>query len=169
MNTARTHIRPLQFEDFDEIISMYHEPDSNKYIQPLEGKSDAFYRAFLSRKLESNLTTHQFWVARELAENQLIGTLNLNQFAETNMIHLGCHLSMKYWNQGFGKELMSRIIEFGFRERQLEQIFAFIDQRHEVSLKLFHNLGFKHFENRMLGGVYLQILKLQKKQLNTAY
>lgn len=169
MVTERTRIIPLQYEDFDEVIEMYHEPDSNKFIQPLQGKSDAFYRTFLARKIEANKTVSQFWTVRELSGNQFVGTLNLNQFSDTDMTHIGCHLAVDFWNKGYGKELMKRIIKFGFEERELESIHAVIDTQHEVSLKLFNNLGFKFFENRELEGVQLNILRLEKKQLNTTY
>ena len=163
MQTLRTQITPLSFEDFDEIISMYGEPDSNKFIEPLLNKSDAFYRTFLTKKIEDNEKVHQFWVVRNKENNEFVGTLNLNQFSGTDLKHIGCHLARDYWNKGYATELMKRIIEYGFKERKLNAIHAVIEEGHDVSLRLFKNLGFELFEMRFVNGCHLHILKLSKK------
>ena len=41
LQTERTILTPLKEEDFKDIVQMYLEPDSNKFIPPLQDKNAA--------------------------------------------------------------------------------------------------------------------------------
>jgi len=89
--TARTISTPLVKEDFDTLIEMYLEPDSNKYIKPLNDKSREFYLDFLNEKLSQNEIAIGFWGVRSSTTNAIIGTTNLNFFEPIGAYHIGCH------------------------------------------------------------------------------
>jgi len=50
LHTKRTTLTPLKQEDFQDIIQIYLEPDSNKFIPPLQNKSAEEYQVFLQKK-----------------------------------------------------------------------------------------------------------------------
>ena len=60
--TERTISKPLTKEDISTLIAMYVEPDSNKYIKPLRGKTTRYFNYFLNTKLAQNKNTVGFWV-----------------------------------------------------------------------------------------------------------
>jgi RimJ/RimL family protein N-acetyltransferase len=164
INTQRTVIKPLNEEDIPAIIEMYAEPDSNKYIAPLVGKSVNEYTVFLQNKIETNKGDLGFWSVFSKDSNVFIGTVNLNQFAKLNVIHIGCHLKREYWNQEYGFELMEALINYGFEERKLDFIYAIIEEGHVVSNKLFDSLGFKFKEKRNIDGSDLGFYQLDPKR-----
>jgi ribosomal-protein-alanine N-acetyltransferase len=150
LSTQRTTILPIQEKDIPDILEMYIEPDSFKYIGPLANKTVTFYTEFLQKKITTNKTEVGFWVVREKKNNSFIGTVNLNQFQDSVMTHIGCHLKSEHWNKGYAKELVKELLNYGTSNRKLEEIFGVFDVDNTVSRKLLEGLGFKPFEKRQI-------------------
>ena len=165
ITTKRTVIEPLKRDDFKVLLEMYFEPESNKYIHPLKDKNQDFYLQFLEKKMEANNKVVGFWIVKSKDTLEVIGTLNLNEFERLSITHVGCHLKRKFWNQGYGTELFSRIIQFGFEEMKLKEIYAIVDVQHIISERLLVKLGFLEDRIEKVGNEELRILKL-KREIN---
>jgi len=59
---------------------------------------------------------------------------------------------------------MEALINYGFKERKLEFIYAIIEEGHVVSNKLFDSLGFKFKENKKIDGIDLGFYQLDPKR-----
>ncbi|NRA13342.1 MAG: GNAT family N-acetyltransferase [Crocinitomicaceae bacterium] len=162
IKTKRALISPLSESDFDDILEMYKEPDSSTFIPPLLNKTKEYYLNFLAGKVETNKTTLGFWVARGLSTNTLIGTLNLNEFKDTGINHIGSHLSIKFWNKGYSTELLTSIIEYGFNTRNLEYIHGIMSPNHIVSKKLILKLGFSFYQEYDNEGSMIHLYRMSK-------
>lgn len=162
MQTARAKISPLQTSDIDEVIMMYHEKDSNKYIAPLLNKSDDYYKDFLAKKISDNKSEVKFWTVRSIENDEFIGTINLNDFMDKGLTHIGCHLALNYWGRGYATELLKPIINYGFTIRKLEFIHAIIHPDNLASIHLFKKLGFNYLKPLELDSSTLDIFKLEK-------
>ena len=161
MKSERTSIKALDKADFQELITMYLEDDSNKYIPPLRNRTEEEYKEILKDKYKNNQIEVGFWTVRSL-NNALIGTLNLYEYPPLGIIHIGLHLKRDYWNQGYGKELMRTLVDHGFQQKKLQEIHAIIDEEHLASRKLFEGLGFKVSNFFMEGKDRILIYKLKK-------
>ena len=159
LTTKRTIIKPLIEKDIPNVISMYKEADSFKYVKPFAGKSDDFYTDFLKKKIESNINEVGFWTVCEKENNEFIGTVNLNQFASTSMTQIGCHLKRKFWNNGYASELLKEILGYGIEERKLCEIYGIFEEEHIVSRKLLEKLHFEHFEKKTILNTKVNIHK----------
>lgn len=157
--TERAIITPISETDIPEILDMYMEPDSFKYVRPHKDKSKAYYEEFLKGKINTNTTTLGFWVVRLKDSNEFIGTVNLNQFQNTGITHIGCHLKEAVWNKGYATELMRALMQYGFDTRKLTAIHGIVEESNQVSAKLMEKLGFEFFEERMDEEVRLMIYK----------
>lgn len=160
LSSKRTYVRPLEKGDFDTLLEMYYEPDSNKFIAPLLNKSLEFYKTFLHRKLEQNQRELGFWIALEKDTEHLMGTVNLNVFPPLSIYHVGCHLKAAYWGRGFATELLSVLIRYGFEEKGLTEIHGIFETDNMVSKKLMTRLGFNHDRTEMVEGTQLEVYKL---------
>ena len=161
ISTSRTQIRPLKEKDFEPLISMYLEPESNKYIAPLRNKNKDFFNEFLNKKLNQNKSIQGFWVVLEKNTNEIIGTVNLNLFQPLTVTHIGCHLKKEFWNKGFASEILRTIIEYGFIERGLEEIYGIVEVDNQVSKKLMKKLEFQFYKAEILDSIELEIYKLK--------
>ena len=157
MHSSRTTIKIIDQRDVPEILEMYQEPDSFKYIAPHKDKSISYYENFLKGKIESNKLQNGFWVVRDINSNEFIGTVNLNRFMQTDMFHVGCHLRTKFWNQGYAKELCELLIKYGSEEMNLTEIYGVVEDGNIVSTKLMKSLGFSIKESKLIEASLLNI------------
>ena len=162
--TKRTIIKPLTEKDIPNVIIMYKEPDSFKYVKPFAGKSDVFYTEFLKKKIESNIKEVGFWTVCKKENNEFIGTVNLNQFASTSMSQVGCHLKRKFWNNGYASELLKEIVGYGIEQRKLREIYGIFEEENIASRKLLEKLQFEHFEKKTILNTKVNIHKYCAQQ-----
>lgn len=160
LTTKRTNIRPLRNEDFQSLLKMYLEPDSNKFVAPFRDKSKEFYEAFLEKKIEQNNKEIGFWVVLEKDSKNILGTVNLNFFEAFSIYHVGCHLVKSSWNQGFATELLEAVIKYGIKERKLDAIHGIVEKENLISKKLMKKLGFHRDRIEILEDVELEVFKL---------
>ncbi len=161
ITTNRTYSRPLKQEDFNTLIEMYLEPDSNKYVAPLKNKPRELFKSFLQKKIEQNHHELGFWVALEKESNKLLGTVNLNLFEPLSIYHVGCHLIKDYWNQGYATELLEAVIHYGFHEKKLKEIHGIVEKENLASKKLLKKLGFNYDSTEILEGGQVEVYTLQ--------
>lgn len=164
LSTKRTYLRPLESSDFELLLEMYLEPDSNKYIAPLKDRSPEFYLNFLRKKLEQNQKELGFWVAVAKTSKQIIGTVNLNTYAPLAIKHIGCHLRTPFWGKSYATELLSAMIKYGFEERKLSCIHGVFEKENQASRSLMNKLGFVFDRFELVNAVQLEVFKLSKEQ-----
>ena len=145
LTTTNFKITPLTETDFAEILNMYKEPDSNKYVQPLLNKSDQEYQEFFERKLFQNQNSNGqgMWVIRKVQSNEFVGTCNLNKLHGTDWIQMGAHIGRNYWNKGVASEICKRILNHAFDDLKLDFVYGIFEPANVASKKLCLKLGFE--------------------------
>ncbi len=168
LQTNRIEIIPLNKQDFSEIIKMYLEPDSNKYIRPLQGKTETEFLQFLEKKLSTNqsLKGLGFWTCRLKSNGNFIGTCNLNPFFETERIQIGCHLSSHYWNKGYAFEILQEIVKHGTEDLKLKDLYGFFEPENSTSGKLMNKLSFEFLGKEKHFGIELNVHKYASNKLD---
>jgi ribosomal-protein-alanine N-acetyltransferase len=157
LTTARTISTPLCKVDFDSLIEMYLEPDSNKYVKPLKEKPTEFYIDFLNKKLTQNEKSIGFWVVRSTTTKKVIGTINLNFFEAIGGHHIGCHLKRENWNKGIATELLLNLITYGIEVRALDIIYGLVEKDNHVSKQLLKKVGLHYNSDQEILGSSLEI------------
>lgn len=143
METPRTKLTIITPEDYQELLGMYAEEDTFKYIKPLQNKTREEYLDMMAFRLEQSLKNEgYYWIARHNENKDLVGALNLNPFRDTGRIQLGYQISRNYWNQGFATELGKAGLDFGFNQWKLKRIHAFVVPGHHASIQVLQKLGF---------------------------
>lgn len=61
----------------------------------------------------------------------------------------------EYWGNGYGKEALSLMLDYAFKELNLHRIFLRVFSFNERAIKLYERLGFKH-EGRMKEALFRQ-------------
>lgn len=155
MQTDRTYIIPMLRKHFPDILEMYFEKDSWKYISPHDGKDLDYYTQFLEGKLDANKKEVGVWSVYH-RNGEFIGTVNLNQFMNEPIKHMGVHLSNKFWGKGYGKELMQRLLQYALEELIMEEVYAILVPDNNASKRIFLGLGFYLKERREVNGELLE-------------
>lgn len=165
MQTTRTTLTLLQESDFPEILAMFHEPETFKYIGPLDNKSDDFYRNFLQTRMQWAIDQKgYYWVARLKETGELVGGLNLTPFRDSGRIQVGFQICQKFWGKGFTSEMAPKAVEFGFKEWGLEVIYGYYESEHLASGRILEKMGFEAFEQIELKdeGVVIEVVVKRK-------
>ena len=156
MTTTRALATPLKRNDFDAIINMYFEPDSNTFIKPLLNKTKEYYESFLEGRFNQNEELIGFWAVRSQESNEFIGTINLNFMEAIKGFHIGCHLRKNFWGKGYATELLTALLDVGINEMNLDQVYGLVEKGHDVSKKMLLKVGLEHYKDFELDGCILE-------------
>ncbi len=106
-------------------------------------------------------------------ENKLIGTISLyNIDKKEKKARLGYLLNKNYWGMGIMREAVEKVIEFGFMELNLEEIYTGVILENKPSYNLLKKIGFRekktNFQRFLIEGKYHDevILSLSKNIKN---
>lgn len=149
MQTERTLMQLFTPNDISEVLELFFEEDTFKYIAPLQNKSREEYVAFLNKKLHEIKTgTGHYWVVRLLEDNSFIGAINLTPIPNSERIQIGWQFKRKYWGQGYAYEAAKAAFDFGVNDLKLEEIYGVFVPENLASEKILSRLGFSSFETK---------------------
>ncbi len=163
MQTTRTTLHLLQESDFPEILAIFHELETFKYIGPLDNRSDEFYHDFLLTSMQWATDQQGFyWVARLHESGELVGCLNLTPFRDSGRIQVGFQIRRRFWGQGFASEIAPKAVAYGFEEWGLEAMYGYYETEHLASGRILEKLGFEALEKMELAdeGVVIEVVVL---------
>ena len=142
-----------------ELLSIRIDPEA-AYLEAFRTKSDEELKTYFGiatdetlqaqkAKISGGLTTYRtalvFFHLIERANDVVIGSIAFhNWFPSHRRCEIGYAIGAEEYNgQGFMREAMRPIIEFGFGEMELNRIEAFIHPQNAASIKLVERVGFR--------------------------
>jgi ribosomal-protein-alanine N-acetyltransferase len=109
------------------------------------------------------------WIMKDKNSKKMIGYLGYWKLIRDKVrAEIGFALKPEYWNKGFMKESLIKIIEFGFNEFGLHSIEANVNPENINSIRLLERIGFKKeayfkedyfFQGKFLDSVIYSLLE----------
>lgn len=150
MKTERLSIRLYREDEKHYVIDLFTDTEVMRHVD--DGMMTKEVAESLWKKLIEdfypNGKTTIFGVFAKSDENY-IGHCSIRpRPAKTDDWEIGYILKKDFWGKGFATEIASRLIEFGFKELKLPEIFATIDEDNLNSVKVAEKCGmsFSRFE-----------------------
>ena len=144
LESERLLLRPIKESDADDIFEIFSDKEVMKYydLLPFSSINDAVNQVGVFRECLSEKTMIRWGI--ELKEsNKLIGTCGFFAFSEESLkAEMGYELNSKYWNKGVMSEALKMIMDFIFKETDINRIEACVEPMNTSSLKLLESLGF---------------------------
>ena len=150
IETPRLILREIISEDVDRIFLLDSDPEVMKYIgvppvTKLEQSAETI------RKIQKQYTENGIarWAVIEKETNLLIGWSGLKFLTEPlngfkNVYELGYRFLPEFWGKGFATEAANAVLEYGFKELNLDEIYACADIKNVESNKILkEKLGFE--------------------------
>ena len=86
------------------------------------------------------------WAVVDKLTNECVCWAGLKYFNpplnnHNNFYELGYRFKKKHWGKGFATESSTAILDFGFKNLNVEKIFAITDPKNENSKKVLNKLG----------------------------
>lgn len=163
MESRRTYFNLLQIDDYPELLEMYQEKDTFKFIEPLQGLSiEEHILKLEKRRAQIDEGTGYHWICRNKQDHNLVGMMNLNQVPGSTGMYLGYQIKRHLWGQGYGTELASKVLEFAFADADLDEVYALIEAPNIASRKILLRMGFTLFKSKVEGESTLETYVLKK-------
>lgn len=133
----------LSAADFDDMLSMFAEPNMFAYIPKLLGQSQNFYLDYLSNSVKAiEVGDNYYWVMREPANGEFIGAINLNCIQNSDDMQIGWQICEGYQHQGFAYMGAQMALDFAINETEISTIYGVFDVRNIASERILNKLRF---------------------------
>jgi ribosomal-protein-alanine N-acetyltransferase len=142
LETNRLILRPFNLSDanaVEELANHHLIADTTLNIPhpyPKGAASDWITR--LGEHSENN-TSHTFAVTAK-ENGELLGSMTI-RYEKYNKAELAYWIGVPFWGKGYATEAATRLLQYGFEEKQLNKIFAAAFTRNPASSKVMEKIG----------------------------
>lgn len=145
LQTERLTLRRITFDDAKAVLRHFGDPRVAEHmdIEPLPDlRAATEIIAWTDSLFEADLGIR--WALVERESGDFLGTAGYNSWVKERgyRAELGYDLSPAYWGQGYMREALRAVLEYGFTLMQLRRVEAFVFPANTRSRRLLGNLGF---------------------------
>ncbi|WP_328589285.1 GNAT family N-acetyltransferase [Litchfieldia alkalitelluris] len=156
IDTERLYLRELKINDREAVFKHFAEEAVTKFmdISPCSGLLEA--EEIIQFHLDDSGCR---WGIFDKIEDTLIGTCGYHCWDSNSIAkaEIGFDLSESFWGNGYMTEAIYPVIQFGFKQMNLQLIEATVVPNNEKSIKLLEKLGFKRKEELVNGLMYFYL------------
>jgi len=147
LKTERLVIKSPEIDDKVELTQLINDYDVVQWLSnmPFPYKpedAEAFIERSQEKILKQEIKTYMIF-----HNNKMLGGIELRDFNE-HSCELGYWLGKKYWGKGFATEAVGRLLELGFDELNLNEIYAAYKVGNEASKKVLDKSGFQFYREK---------------------
>ena len=170
LETERLLLEEITIGDAQDLYEIRSDPKVMKYFdREMHKKIDDTLEMIEEIKKSFKEKNGITWIMKEKDSKKVIGYLGFWRLIRDKVRgEIGYALKPEYWNKGFMKESLIKIIEFGFNEFGLHSIEANVNPENINSIKLLESIGFKKeayfredyfFQGKFLDSVIYSLLE----------
>lgn len=143
LETLRLELREVSLEDA-AALQAYQNCKEQWQYQAMEPEEFADGKLRIERYFEHRGPEHErrlfVYVGIEKSTGTIIGQVSLSR-SHPAIAHLGVGIRHDRWRQGFGLEMVNRLIRFGFDDMRLNRIAADVAIENESCISLLERAG----------------------------
>lgn len=140
IETENLKLRPIDMADAEDIYEYSSTASNTYYVYPRHRTID-----------DTNFSIANYFMAKPLGkygvelkeEKKVIGTIDLRIQASHRIGEIGYILNEKYQGEGYATEAAEAILNFAFKELELEKVSATCQSENRASENLLLRLGMK--------------------------
>lgn len=140
LKTNRCKINNIKKEDYEDIKKLYFNKEVREFLGGIVDKQ-AYDHIF------SQIITYDknsfYWVVRYHVNDEFIGLVSLDRHHDGINTEVSYQFMPKWWGDGYGEEIIKRIINYAFEELKLTRIVAETQSANKASCKLLKKIGMK--------------------------
>lgn len=150
LETERLILRQATKNDCEEILFLRSDKYINQYIKrptPRNIRDAEKFVTKITRGIEKG--ENMYWAITIKGRTKMIGSISLWNFSsDRTKGEVGYDLSPEFQNQGIMSEALKEVLNFGFKNLELDEIEAFTHYKNEASKRMLIKNNFNHIENR---------------------
>ncbi|MCB0643295.1 MAG: GNAT family N-acetyltransferase [Phaeodactylibacter sp.] len=165
LQTDRLLLRPFTLADIQPSYEMETDPEISKYTHDGGVKTYKQVEQLIRQVIEGDYAIFGFgrFAVEHLTTGEFIGFCGLKYLEDLDGVDLGYRLKRSFWGQGLATEACRACIEYGFEERDLAQMLAFILPENVRSKRVLEKLGFAFSRAFLDEGAEVQEYVLNRK------
>jgi ribosomal-protein-alanine N-acetyltransferase len=146
--TDRLIIRDYIINDFENYHKILSDDNVMYYLQDIKSKSVEETKEYFNKVIndqESNNRKFFHLIVETKSNNEFIGSIGYTLLEDTpfgKLVHMGYFILEKYWNKGYTKEAVKKLVEFAFTENNVYRIHTGCLKENAFSEKIMQSIGF---------------------------
>jgi ribosomal-protein-alanine N-acetyltransferase len=163
--TPRLLMRPFTADDFQDLYTLYNNPEVMKYItggkpRTTEETAKALER-MISRFEESG---YGMFAVIERREKRFIGRCGLQPLENSGLIELGYTFIPSAWGKGYATESSLQVLRSAFNEWDLDKIVAIAKEENKASTRVMEKIGMVYSERSTFYNTEVVLYTIEKPQ-----
>jgi ribosomal-protein-alanine N-acetyltransferase len=146
LESERLLLREMSGDDAPTLFEYFRDPEYTRYVSfevhssPEQTKDFITWMADLYQRQDSIR-----WGIQLKETGGLIGTIGLHFLRrDIRCMEVGYHIGRSYWRRGFATEALRTVVDFGFRDMNLNRIEATHHAGNEASGRVMQKVGFRY-------------------------
>jgi RimJ/RimL family protein N-acetyltransferase len=139
-------LRPLQKSDLSLFIKWHSDPEVNEYLGRYLPVTQVMEEKWLEEAASTKGGTRVHFIIEAVNGNvsQPIGSIGLGMIDHRNQTAvMGIAIGEKdYWKKGYGTEAVQLLIDYGFKQLNLNRINSYVFAPNTRSLRMHEKVGF---------------------------
>lgn len=143
LKTERLVLRKVHLEDAPALFESWSDYEVQKYNAPVMENVDEARKAIEHQLQLIEKEEEFYWAITQKDRNIAMGMCGFNYWdLHHRRAAIGYDLARKYWGNGYGREAVHAIIQFGFEKMNLNRVEANTIEDNYGSVNMLQKLGF---------------------------
>tara|TARA_Y100001970_G_C14193779_1_gene836914 strand:- start:1568 stop:2083 length:516 start_codon:yes stop_codon:yes gene_type:complete len=147
IRTERLLIKTPEIDDKFELTQLINDKDVIKSLSEIPFPYTIRHAEEFIERSQEEVLKHESYNFMIFHDRKMLGGIGLRDFNE-NSCELGYWLGKKYWGNGFASEAVNGILDFGFDQLNLEEIYAAYKIGNEGSKRVLTKCGFEFYREK---------------------
>lgn len=144
LKTDSLNLRRLEHNDINDLYVMRKDTSMHEYTDTKIDENPEETRVYID-KMNKGIDENKWiiWAIEHKLAKKVIGTISIwNINTEQNSGELGFGIIPDYQGQGFMKEALIAVIDYGFTRMNLNELFAYTEEKNHRSIGLLKKCEF---------------------------
>jgi ribosomal-protein-alanine N-acetyltransferase len=142
LTTERLALRRFTPDDIDWLAELYSDTDVTRYLGGVKTRPQI--EEMLHTMILDYYDQHPglgIWLTVERATETCVGLHLLNHVRGESIIQVGFTLAKSAWGKGYGTEMASAVLRYGFVDRKLPRIAGIASLQNHASQHVLTKIG----------------------------
>jgi RimJ/RimL family protein N-acetyltransferase len=142
LTTPRLALRRVTPDDLDWLAALYSDPDVMRYLGGVKDRTKA--EEILNTRILQYYDEHPgfgVWMTVERATGTRLGCHLLNHIRGESIVQVGFTLEKSAWGKGFGTEMASAVLRYGFVDMKVPRIAGMASRQNHASQRVLMKIG----------------------------
>ena len=142
LTTPRLALRRVTHDDLDWLAALYSDPDVMRYLGGVKDRTKA--EEILNTRILQYYDEHPgfgVWMTVERVTGTRLGCHLLNHIRGESIVQVGFTLEKSAWGKGFGTEMASAVLRYGFVDMKVPRIAGMASLQNHASQRVLMKIG----------------------------